>query len=104
MLLLESDHLRWKRGERASYAKHAGKEVLGKGNSLHRGPQGWERWSIPEPGNVPEWSREGRRAGVNVEEPGVVVLWQWGAVQSTPKLAGTVQPTAPHFLVSFVSL
>ena len=102
MLLLESGHVRWKRGERARNAKHTGKEVLGKGNSLHKGPPRWARWNIPEPGNVPEWSREGRRAGVKAEKPAVVVPWQRGAAQLTPKLTGMVQPTAP-LLVSSAS-
>ena len=55
MLLLESGHVRWKRGERARNAKHTGKEVLGKGNSLHKGP--------PEMGKM-EYSRTGKRSRV----------------------------------------
>lgn len=60
MLLLESDHLRWKRGERASYAKHAGKEVWAKGTAYTGGLR-MGKMGIPEPGNVP--SGPGREEG-----------------------------------------
>lgn len=84
MLLLESDHLRWKRGK-SSYAKHAGKEVLGKGNSLHRGPQGMGKMEYSRTwkcSRVVQGGKKGR--GQCVEEPGVVTSCQRGAVQSTP--------------------